>query len=75
MPSGLSLTKEEIEKMWYNYLTYGETDLTGLTHTPWYFSKPFHSLYQRLPTNPRCRLCRLPFKGVGGALMRHAIGI
>jgi adenylate cyclase len=32
--------------------------------------KHLHSLYARLPSNPRCRMCKVPFEGLGGQLVR-----
>jgi adenylate cyclase len=29
-----------------------------------------HRLYRRLPSPPRCKLCLVPFRGIGGAVMR-----
>ncbi len=30
--------------------------------------KPFRSTYRLLPSDPRCRICLIPFKGVGKVL-------
>ena len=30
-----------------------------------------HWLHKKLPTRPRCRMCKAPFKGIGGWLMRR----
>jgi adenylate cyclase len=62
------LTPEQIEKSWRIYLELGEDP--DNTPSPWYTSKRLRPLYLRLPSNPRCRLCYYPFKGVGGAIMR-----
>lgn len=41
----------------------------------WYESKYLRPLFRALPKDPRCRLCYYPFKGVGGALFRHVLGL
>jgi adenylate cyclase len=33
--------------------------------------RAFSAVMRRLPTDPRCRLCRAPFGGVGGRIMRR----
>jgi adenylate cyclase len=67
------LTPELITRIWREYLINGDPpDFTGV---PWYLSRRWRRLYGYLPQNPRCRICQYPFKGVGGAVMRHAFGI
>ena len=41
-------------------------DLMG-NHTP----RAFASIMRRLPSEPRCKLCRAPYGGVGGRMMRR----
>jgi adenylate cyclase len=48
-----------IEEQWYKMLTESETVSHRLYH-----------LYGLLPSDPRCKLCAAPFKGIGGFLMR-----
>lgn len=52
-------TDPTIEEEWYKMLTEGESINRHLYH-----------LYGLLPSDPRCKLCAAPFKGVGGFLMR-----
>lgn len=52
-------TDPTIEEQWYKMLTEGESVNHHLYH-----------LYGLLPSNPRCKLCAAPFKGIGGVLMR-----
>lgn len=52
-------TEPTLEEQWYKMLTEGESINRHLYH-----------LYGWLPSDPRCKLCAAPFKGVGGALMR-----
>src|SRR5215207_11544157 len=30
------------------------------------------SVFRRLPSPPRCKLCAVPFAGIGGLVLRHA---
>jgi adenylate cyclase len=50
------------EEEWYRMLTEGEPINRHLYH-----------LYGSLPSDPRCKLCAAPFKGLGGLLM-HLLG-
>ena len=52
-------TDPTVEEQWYKMLTDGEPINRHLYH-----------LYGLLPSDPRCKLCAAPFKGVGGMLMR-----
>ena len=52
-------TEPTVEEQWYKMLTEGESVNRHLYH-----------LYGWLPSDPRCKLCAAPFRGVGGALMR-----
>ena len=51
-------TQETNEDKWYRMLTEGETMPRQVRH--------FLGL---LPSNPRCKMCNSPFRGVGGILM------
>lgn len=48
-----------VEEQWYKMLTESETVNHRLYH-----------LYGLLPSDPRCKLCAAPFKGIGGFIMR-----
>ena len=52
-------TEPTVEEQWYKMLTEGEP-----------ISRHLYHLYGLLPSDPRCKLCAAPFKGIGGALMR-----
>ena len=54
-------TEPLFEAEWYKMLTEGEPINRHLYH-----------LYGMLPSDPRCKLCAAPFKGVGGFLMHLA---
>jgi len=64
---------EVIDKIWHAYLTTGE--VPSFIDAPWYRSRQLAALYRRLPANPRCRVCHYPFKGIGGAVVRHIFGV
>jgi adenylate cyclase len=46
------------EEVWYTIFATGHPDL-----------QKQHRLHRRLPSPPRCKLCLVPFKGVGGFVM------
>jgi adenylate cyclase len=64
---------ETVTEVWRTYLNTG--DLPDNVPVPWYLSRRLRAIYSRMPQNPRCRLCAYPFKGVGGAVMRHILGV
>lgn len=66
------LTKEEIEKTWRSYLMTGEVPDERLNFFESIFLK--YRLAQRMPSEPRCRTCHIPFHGAGGALIRATLG-
>ncbi len=73
MESGEKFTPEEIEDIWRCFLTTG--GYPESLGAPWYTGRRFRSLFLRMPADPRCRICLYPFKGIGGAVMRHFFGI
>ena len=73
MKDNRSFTQEEVSKVWRGYLNTG--DIPDFVHPAWYLRRPIRALYHRLPKEPRCRMCRLPFKGIGGAVMHHIFGL
>ncbi len=64
---------EVISDIWRSYLNNGH--VPDFIELPWYRHKRFRGVFHHLPDNPRCRICHAPFKGVGGAMMRHLFGI
>jgi adenylate cyclase len=52
-----------LEEQWYRMLTEGEESV----------SRFLYHLNALLPSDPRCKMCAAPFKGVGGFLM-HLLG-
>jgi adenylate cyclase len=62
-----TLTPEEVEAVWRNYMLTGSP-----TAGEFRFISPagLHRLFRHLPASPRCRLCWAPFKGLGGTGVR-----
>lgn len=54
---------ETVDEMWRKMLTQGNWNIRN--------RRPLHA---RLPSNPRCVNCHLPFKGFGGMLLRRLYG-
>lgn len=61
--------RQRLQEMWRHYLLHGEMpeDVAG---TPWFMARPFRPFIKRLPSDPRCYLCDLPFEGAGGVITR-----
>jgi adenylate cyclase len=55
-------TERTVEEQWYQMLTEGEPINRHLYH-----------LYGLLPSDPRCKMCAAPFRGLGGFIM-HLLG-
>ena len=55
---------DTIDEMWFKMLTEGNWNSRN--------RRPIHG---RLPANPRCVNCHVPFKGIGGLLFRHLYGL
>ena len=62
-----------IKEAWHSYLTTG--DMPVSLHMPWFEHKSFRPLVKWLPRSPRCRICYLPFEGVGGYLTKTMLGV
>src|SRR5687767_1160993 len=65
-------TKRKVEEIWRHYLTTG--DMPADLGAPWFMSRRLKPLIRHLPSDPRCRLCDLPFHGLGG-LFTRSIGV
>ncbi len=62
-----------ITQAWRTYLNTGRA-LKGVP-SPW-FEHPFmRPLYRILPAEPRCKLCYIPFNGIGGFLARRVLDV
>jgi adenylate cyclase len=73
MPLDDKLNSEVINAIWRSYLTTGA--VPDFIQLPWYRRKRLRGLFHLLPDNPRCRICHSPFQGLGGAVMRHFLGV
>jgi adenylate cyclase len=67
---GERLDQKTIEQLWHDYLTTGNY---------WRYLGPFkyrdfRKMMRWLPKDPRCRICYSPFSGVGGSLVKMALG-
>ncbi len=52
-------------RLWHAYLTGDESDLSVGRRM-----EAMRRVFRRLPTNPRCKVCNVPFRGIGGATVR-----
>ncbi len=57
--------REQLDVAWREVLT------TGREHKD---MRRFRRLVRHIPSDPRCRICYAPFRGVGGAVMRTLLG-
>jgi len=64
---------ELVTEAWRTYLTTGGT-IKGYHH-PWFEHPSLRPFFRWLPADPRCQICYIPFKGVGGFLSRHLLDV
>jgi adenylate cyclase len=57
-----------IKHAWHTYLTTG--NMPASLRAPWFEHKSFRPVLKMLPHSPRCRICYIPFQGVGGFLTK-----
>ena len=62
------LSEEMIKHVWHTYLTTG--DMPESLNAPLVGRKFLRPLIKRLPQNPRCTICYVPFEGFGGNISR-----
>jgi len=69
--------KTEEEKrnaeVWYTYLTTGGN--VKWMKLPWYEHPFFKPIFRALPAEPRCHICYIPFKGVGGFISKRFLDV
>ncbi len=53
--------QEKLDHAWRDILTTGRERKD---------MRRFRRLVRHIPSDPRCRICYVPFKGIGGALLR-----
>jgi adenylate cyclase len=49
--------------LWYSYLTGDQSHLATKVMV-------MRRIFKALPTDPRCKVCNAPFRGIGGAIVR-----
>jgi adenylate cyclase len=42
---------------------------------PWYEHPFFRPIFRALPTEPRCQICYIPFKGIGGFISKRLLDV
>lgn len=62
------LSEEMIKHVWHTYLTTG--DMPESLNAPLVARKFLRPFIKRLPQNPRCNICYVPFEGLGGNFSR-----
>ena len=61
-----NIPEEVIKNAWHTYIiTTGKMPLS--LHMPWFEHKTFSLLVKLLPKSPRCRICYMPFDGIGAS--------
>ena len=60
----MAFSKEEIDKYWHDWFTVDALKAEKL----------FTNTFRLLPRDPRCKICATPFDGLGGFVMRTALG-
>lgn len=68
-----SIPEEDIKNAWYTYMKTG--DMPPSVNVSWFEHKTFRPIVKRLPRNPRCRICYIPFDGIGGWIFRKLLGV
>lgn len=62
-----------IKNAWYTYMTTG--NMPRSLHAPWFEHKSLRPIIKRIPRSPRCRICYLPFSGIGGYLTKSFLHV
>lgn len=68
-----NIPESVIKNAWYTYLTKGNMPVS--LHAPWFEHKAFRPIVKLLPRSPRCRICYLPFEGIGGYFTKSFLGV
>jgi len=68
-----SIPEKDIKNAWYTYMTTGE--MPPSVNVSWFEHKAFRPILKRLPRSPRCRICYIPFEGLGGWVFRKMLGV
>ena len=67
------IPESEIRNAWHSYLTTG--NMPASLHAPWFEHKALRPILKVLPKSPRCRICYIPFDGIGGYLSRSLLKV
>ena len=67
------ISQEDIRNAWYTYLTTG--DMPPSVNVSWFEHKTFQPIIKRMPRSPRCRICYIPFEGIGGWIFNKVLGV
>jgi adenylate cyclase len=62
-----------IKHAWHTYMTTG--NMPKNLHAPWFEHKSLRPIIKRIPKSPRCRICYLPFSGIGGYLTKTLLRV
>lgn len=57
-----------VEEMWRTYMTEGR--VPDFAEPVWFEAKWLRPVIKRLPSDPRCKVCQMPFEGLGGRFSR-----
>lgn len=66
--SDSKIPESTIKHTWHTYLTTG--NMPASLNAPWFEHKSFRPILKMLPHSPRCRICYIPFDGMGGFLSK-----
>jgi len=64
--------EDPVSEAWRTYLTTGEPP--DYSEFYWYKFQDLRRVLGLLPKDPRCQVCKAPFEGIGGALVRLTLG-
>lgn len=62
-----------ISEVWRTYLTTGGS-VKGM-QLPWFEHPLFKPVFRALPAEPRCHICYIPFKGIGGFIAKRFLDV
>ena len=62
-----------VKDAWRSYFTTGNMPVS--MHAPWFEHKSWRPFFKSLPRSPRCRICYMPFDGVGGYFTKNFLGV
>lgn len=62
-----------VTEAWRTYLTTGMA-LKG-EHQVWFERPFFRPIFRALPADPRCQICYIPFKGIGGFIAKRMLDV